>query len=309
MLFVNYNTTIMKNTGILMILVSLILMGCGQGLKAPEKEIVITESGYEMVYHQRGEGVTPQKGDHIEFSIFYGIGDSIMFDTRNREQNPIVQMPDGDDHELKDDPIFNAFELMVPGDSVTISQRGDQMEEDRFNLGSEGSLDFTIKLIDVMDQETYNRRAAEMREKRMQRNQEVIGRTEEVADKSQKILNDFKSGALNDEIIETETGLKYVIHEEGSGERIRTKESAEVHYYGLLIEDGTMFDNSFERGQTFNLTVGAGMVIQGWDEVLGYLNRGAVATVFIPYQLAYGEAGRAPTIPEKADLMFYMEVE
>jgi FKBP-type peptidyl-prolyl cis-trans isomerase len=49
-------------------------------------------------------------------------------------------------------------------------------------------------------------------------------------------------------------------------------------------------------------------VIPGWDEGVALLNEGSKATLFIPYALAYGEAGSPPVIPAKSDLVFYIEV-
>ena len=82
----------------------------------------------------------------------------------------------------------------------------------------------------------------------------------------------------------------------------------EVNYFGVLA-DGTPFDNSFKRGQTFTFPLGAGRVIPGWDEGIAMLNVGSKATLFVPYELGYGEAGSPPNIPPKAELIFYVELE
>jgi FKBP-type peptidyl-prolyl cis-trans isomerase len=68
-----------------------------------------------------------------------------------------------------------------------------------------------------------------------------------------------------------------------------------------------MFDNSYQRGTPFRFPVGQGQVIQGWDEALQLMPKGSEAIFFIPFELAYGAAGRPPQIPEKAMLVFYIE--
>jgi FKBP-type peptidyl-prolyl cis-trans isomerase len=70
-----------------------------------------------------------------------------------------------------------------------------------------------------------------------------------------------------------------------------------------------MFDNSFQRGQTFPFTLGQNQVIKGWDEGIALLNKGAKAFLFIPGALGYGEAGSPPVIPANAELVFYVELD
>jgi len=94
----------------------------------------------------------------------------------------------------------------------------------------------------------------------------------------------------------------------GSGAKGENGKKAEVHYYGVDV-DGKMFDNSYRSGRTFSFTVGRGEVIRGWDLGIPLLNEGGNATLYIPYNLAYGEAGRPPSIPAKADLIFHVALK
>ena len=57
------------------------------------------------------------------------------------------------------------------------------------------------------------------------------------------------------------------------------------------------------------MRVGIGQVIPGWDEGLQLLNKGAKASLYIPYELAYGATGSPPAIPPAANLYFYVEVQ
>ena len=63
----------------------------------------------------------------------------------------------------------------------------------------------------------------------------------------------------------TDSGLQYVIVEEGSGDPAVPGKTVKVHYTGKL-EDGTEFDSSYKRGQPIEFTLGRGQVIKGWDE-------------------------------------------
>jgi peptidylprolyl isomerase len=81
-----------------------------------------------------------------------------------------------------------------------------------------------------------------------------------------------------------------------------------VHYTGWLASDGTKFDSSVDRGQPFEFPQGFKRVITGWDEGFEGMHVGGKRRLFIPYQLAYGEKGRPPVIPAKADLIFDVEL-
>jgi peptidylprolyl isomerase len=80
-----------------------------------------------------------------------------------------------------------------------------------------------------------------------------------------------------------------------------------VHYTGTF-PDGKKFDSSLDRGEPIRFVLGVGMVIKGWDEGIALLDVGAKAKFKIPWDLAYGEQGRKPLIPPKADLVFEVEL-
>lgn len=105
----------------------------------------------------------------------------------------------------------------------------------------------------------------------------------------------------------TATGLEYYIIQQGEGEKAEIGKTVEVHYTGFL-ENGDVFDSSIIRDKPFSFRLGTGMVIPGWDEGIAALNVGGKALLSIPYQLAYGEAGRPPLIPPKARLLFNVEL-
>jgi peptidylprolyl isomerase len=81
-----------------------------------------------------------------------------------------------------------------------------------------------------------------------------------------------------------------------------------VRYTGWLT-DGTKFDSSYDHaeGKPFTFPAGAHRVIPGWDSGFQGMHIGGKRRLFIPYQLAYGEAGRPP-IPAKSDLIFDIEL-
>ena len=107
--------------------------------------------------------------------------------------------------------------------------------------------------------------------------------------------------------VTTESGLTYIITKHGDGAQIKAGDNVEVNYTGLLT-NGTKFDSSLDRGQTFSFPVGGGRVIKGWDEGLQHLRVGDHAILTIPPAIGYGTRGAGGVIPPDATLIFIIEV-
>ena len=111
--------------------------------------------------------------------------------------------------------------------------------------------------------------------------------------------------SANAEVQTTASGLQYIVMEPGEGDNPVAADSVEVHYEGRLV-DGTVFDSSFERGQT--VTFGLTQVIPGWTEGLQLMKPGAKYKFIIPPELGYGEGGAGQTIGPNATLLFDVEL-
>jgi FKBP-type peptidyl-prolyl cis-trans isomerase len=106
---------------------------------------------------------------------------------------------------------------------------------------------------------------------------------------------------------ETESGLRYEVLKEGTGAVVRPGQTAVVHYTGWL-PGGTKFDSSRDRGEPFGFPVGAGQVIQGWDEGVAGMAIGEERKLVIPPALGYGPAGAGDVIPPNSTLVFDVEL-
>jgi peptidylprolyl isomerase len=99
----------------------------------------------------------------------------------------------------------------------------------------------------------------------------------------------------------------------GTGALVEPRHCLYVHYTGWLT-NGKKFDSSrdtTDKGTPrapISFPLGARRVIAGWDLGFEGMRVGGQRRLFIPYQLAYGEAGRPPVIPPKAELIFDVEV-
>ena len=93
----------------------------------------------------------------------------------------------------------------------------------------------------------------------------------------------------------------------GEGTEVKSGDNISIHYLGTL-ENGTKFDSSYDRGEPFEVKIGVGYVIAGWDQGVIGMKVGGKRKLTIPYNLAYGEMGIPGTIPPKATLIFEVEL-
>jgi len=106
-------------------------------------------------------------------------------------------------------------------------------------------------------------------------------------------------------VVELPSGLQYEVIKEGSGESPKATSTVTTHYAGTLI-DGTEFDSSIKRGEPATFAVNG--VIKGWTEALQLMKPGAKWKLYIPSDLAYGDAGSPPAIGPGETLIFEVEL-
>jgi FKBP-type peptidyl-prolyl cis-trans isomerase FkpA len=142
-------------------------------------------------------------------------------------------------------------------------------DADRGTIPGGTVLVFEIKLVEIIDYETKNEA-------------DIIEYIEE---------NDLDANRTN-------SGLYYVINEEGTGTRPTTSSNVTVAYKGYFL-DGTVFDQSDANGISFGLD----QVIKGWTEGIPLFKEGGEGILLIPSSLGYGLNG-AGSIPRGAVLVF-----
>jgi len=104
----------------------------------------------------------------------------------------------------------------------------------------------------------------------------------------------------------TESGLTYAIIKEGDGATADSGDVVTVNYTGYLV-NGTKFDSSVERDESFSFLLGIGQIMPGWDEGIMLMRKGSKARFVIPPGLAYGELD-LKNIPANSTLIFDIEL-
>ncbi|MEL6866690.1 MAG: FKBP-type peptidyl-prolyl cis-trans isomerase [Bacteroidota bacterium] len=291
---------------VLLLVIAAIAQACSS-TGANSANSAVMEGGYSYLHHEKNEGPKPEAGQYAYFHYSQRIDDSLMESSRMRDFMPKMMIPTEEQLQQQPNPIVNGLKKMAQGDSLSVGIPIDSLQRTPPDWANKEFMYFDIRLEAIKSAEEYQVDQQAEQAKLAAERQVVQAREQEVADFTQQVLADYKAGKL--EVKSLPSGLKYVVHEAGEGPNAAPNQRVDVQYYGVLAESGEMFDNSFKRGDSFQFVLGVGSVIRGWDEGIAQLNTGSKATLFIPFNMGYGETGSPPTIPPSADLVFYVELE
>ncbi|MEZ5039917.1 MAG: serine hydrolase [Saprospiraceae bacterium] len=261
-------------------------------------------TSYRLHYSRNDRKSRP--GDYVYFHAETTNGERIISASRSAGQKPFYQIPTATDKK-PGNPIEDILPELSLGDSITITIALDTLPSKPPGFEDSDFLYFNLTVTDIVGEVEHEQRMAEDRIANAKKKRLLQAREKEVATLTQETLRQYLDGELDDKLKSTDSGLNYYIHEAGNGPIAEAGRTVEVNYYGVL-PDGTMFDNSFQRGQPFLFPLGRGRVIEGWDQGFQQLREGDKATLFISSQMAYGERGAPPSIPPNTNLIFYVEV-
>jgi FKBP-type peptidyl-prolyl cis-trans isomerase FkpA len=110
------------------------------------------------------------------------------------------------------------------------------------------------------------------------------------------------------------TSLQVADVKVGTGAQAAAGKQVTVHYTGWLYDPktkdhhGKKFDSSRDHGEPFNFKLGAGQVINGWDQGVAGMKVGGSRTLIIPSELGYGARGAGAVIPPHSTLLFDVEL-
>jgi peptidylprolyl isomerase len=94
----------------------------------------------------------------------------------------------------------------------------------------------------------------------------------------------------------------------GDGAEATAGSSVSVHYVGVSWSTGQQFDASWDRMEPFSFGLGAGQVIQGWDDGVAGMKVGGRRTLHIPPHLGYGARGAGGAIKGNETLIFVVDL-
>jgi peptidylprolyl isomerase len=94
----------------------------------------------------------------------------------------------------------------------------------------------------------------------------------------------------------------------GDGPEAKAGNRVAVHYVGVAHSTGEEFDASYNRGQPLQFGLGAGQVIQGWDQGVQGMKVGGRRRLVIPPHLGYGDRGAGGVISGGETLIFVVDL-
>ncbi|CAH1000528.1 hypothetical protein LEM8419_01681 [Neolewinella maritima] len=272
-----------------------------------------TEAGSRYTYlSTNDDGQLAEAGEFIYFNaILKTEGDSVLINTKEGGgPPPVIQALSDSIVTSETGPVEDVLRNIRVGERVLIRANLDQFPRKPPGMENDSVLLYDLEVTEIIDQDEFTARQEAVAEEARVKAEEVRGRMDERLTFSEQVYNDYKAGKLDGELQTTPSGLRYILHEEGSGAEAAPGKTVSVQYIGRLSSDGEIFDQSFERGSAIQFPLGQGRVIPGWDEGIDLLQVGDRATFIIPSELAYGPGGTPDgSIAPDSELLFYVELE
>ncbi len=286
----------MKKTTVVLLAMAL-LVACSK-----EKE---TPKGYKFTVARKGSGEVAQAGQFLyaEFVLRDG-KDSVWMDTK-KENRPALFVVNDTSARQYEEGIEEMFRMARKGDSLVMKLDAKTLFEKTYRQGVPPGVDpkstftFIMNVKDVLDTARANvlrdslntiatKRFEERRKAQLTTDMEAI---------------DGYLASRNITAQRDSSGLRYVITKAGKGARPTMSSTISVKYKGSLLSTGEVFDQS-EAPLEYPLA----NFIPGWQIGFQLLEKGTVATLYIPSGLAYGEQGQPGAIPPNAILVFDVEL-
>ena len=299
----------MKRSILSMAAMALLMVGtmCACGEESPYPGFQKSQNGLYYQFFEKNEGAQPQVGDLLEVNL-----SCVVNDTNNviPVMENVLQLMES---QFAGD-LFEGLSMMHKGDSAAFivnidstfkKLMGQPQLPDRFT--STDVMRFDVRLNDFYPESEYAKRMAikvkKAADERIAKMKEE--HAEETAVAAQQLSEYLAKNKI--EVEPTQSGLYYVMTQEGNGEKPEAGQIVKVHYTGKLL-DGTVFDSSVERGEPISIPIGVGQVIPGWDEGIQLMSKGEKGVLYIPYYLGYGDRQAGDKIVPFSNLIFEVEL-
>lgn len=301
----------------MLVSVTMFVIGCGNkdGFKT-------TDSGLQYQFVSKGtSGVQPEEGQVVTLNLsMISQGDSMLMEAANMPIQKVEQM-----WGVKGG-IEEAFSMLSEGDSLIVKVKAGDLYQRTWqmpvpeNIDAEELITCAIGLENIYEVDEFQREQALARVDEIEAYREqTLYEKKEQMDTDITIIDAYLQ-RNNITAETTESGMRYVILEEGNGPKPQVGDNIQVNYTGNVL-DGAYFDTSIEEKAMehglhdprrsygpFEFVLGTGGVIHGWDEGIALLNEGTKARLYIPSPMAYGEQQRSEIIVANAILEFEVEL-
>ena len=265
----------------------------------------LTRRGYRLQTHVSTNGPKPVPGEYAYFQIVMRHGDSILNTSYGSDQIPRIKIPTEEEYTKETPIILDALALMAEGDSATLYFPTDSLDDIPPAFAHIKLIEYDLKFLEIKTDEEFQAEMQAVLKEREEAMAAAQAKRPEIIEEATKALAAYKAGNLKN-LQKTESGLEYVIHDEGTGDMPQQGDMVSVHYYGAFM-DGKRFDDSYEMGEPYRFPLGQQRAIKGWDVGVALLKKGAVASFFIPPALGYGESGYMD-IPGNTPLYFRVQL-
>ena len=286
---------------VLLLCIGFVTFSCKKGPDTLNLKVT-TPSGHDYTLHKKGDGREVKYGEVAYFHVIEVMDDTIMtgnsYMSGNLRKIPILRPEENNQY----GPLVDVLKELHIGDSITALFTFEGL---RMPPGSPifDHIQYDIKLMKLTTQRAFKAEQDSIKAA-------VEARYDAIKNTSPASVELLKENIKNWASLEKEItpgGVEYIIHEKGDGDVSVEGDTLPIYFIGAFPE-GVIFDNSIEVGKPFWFIYGRGAVIPAWDEVFGYIPEGSKASMYVPFNLAYGIAGSPPRIPESKDLYFYVEV-
>ena len=298
----------MKKSILMMAVVAMIAAGmtaCGE--KNPYPGYEKTQNGLYYQFYNQNAGELPQPQDLMEVGISCTVNDTaVVIPVTDNVMQLMESQFAGD--------LFEGLAMMHKGDSASFIVNIDStfmklMGQPTLPEGftSTDVMRFNVRLDDFYPESEYAQHLAAKVKKTT--DERIAKMKEEHAEETAAAAEQLAEYLAKNKITAepTESGLIYVMTQEGNGEKPEVGKMVKVHYTGKLL-DGTVFDSSVERSEPISIPIGVGQVIPGWDEGIQMMSKGEKGVLYIPYYLAYGDRQAGEKIMPFSNLVFDVEL-
>lgn len=276
----------MNKSAYALIFLLTLLISCGEKVKE-------TPNGMKYTVIKAGDGVTAKTEEVLVFDYELKDSKDSVWGETFTEGIPAASKINDSTQIANEDGMTQMFRQLSVGDSV----KTDMPVKEFFtkvvgapvppHVDTTLNVTYTIKVKDIMSVEQFLQARDSLLKKREER---VFG---EDIEKIKKYLADSNIAALEDT-----SGVRYVIHSSGGGEKPSAEDCVEVNYEGRFLKTGEIFDKAERIAFPLN------GVIAGWKLGIPMLGKGDSGTFYIPSKLAYGAQGYPGAIPPDAILIF-----